>query len=185
MNLDEAKKILGVPFKNNADFIYITISQLGLKKDAKILDVGTGNGTMAIILALQGYRIITGEPEGDNWANWRSAAQKVNVEGFITFKYFNAENLPFESASFDAVFIFGTLHHIDDKYAAMKEILRVTKKKGIFVIFEHTKKGIENIRERLPSHPDAIDPKDYTENLPISLEIIESKTINAYIYKKI
>ena len=184
MNLEKALELLGEEISRNAVFISEVIDTLNLKKDAKILDIGTGRGTMAILLALKGYHVITGEPEGDDWADWRSSAKKVGVEDLITFKYLNAEELPFSKAEFDAIFVYGSFHHIKDKISALKEFSRVVKQNGIIIIFEFTPEGIEEIRKTFPSHADAVDPRDYTKKMPLTLNIIEHGNINAYIYKK-
>ena len=184
MDLEKIKKILGEEFRFNSDFILEVIERLNIRKDAKILDIGTGQGVMTICLALNGYHVITGEPEGENWANWRRSAKKVGVEDLITFKYFKAENLPFTNAEFDAIFIYISFHHIDDKDKALKECIRVVKKNGIIIIFELTPKGVEEVRKRYPFHPDAVDPRTYTKSLPLNIEVIEHRNINAYIFKK-
>ncbi len=150
----------------------------------KILDIGTGRGTMAIMLALKGYHVITGEPEGHDWADWRSSAKKVGVENLITFKHLNAEQLPFSNSEFDAIFVYVSFHHINDKISALKEFFRVAKQHGIIVIFELTPEGVEEVRMSFPSHANAVDPRDYTKNTSYSLNIIEHGNINAYIYKK-
>ena len=184
MNLEEVKDILGEEFSYNADFINEVIDILNLKKDAKILDIGTGRGVMAIFLALKGYHVVTGEPEGHNWADWRSSAKKVGVEELITFKHLNAEELPFTDAQFNTIFVYGSFHHINDKISALKEFIRVVKQNGIIIIFEFTPEGIEEIRKTFPSHADAVDPRDFTKEMPLTLKIIEHGNINAYIYKK-
>jgi len=184
MDLEEAKNILSAQFFTYADFLYKTVEDLNLNKSAKILDIGTGFGTMSIILALQDYKVITGEPEGHHWSNWRDAARKVSVEDLITFKPFRAEKLPFERNIFDAVFCYTSLHHIDDKQLAMTEFNRVTKNTGVIIIFELTPKGVKRIQEFLPSHPEAINPIDFSQDLPLELEIKRTEYINAYKYKK-
>ena len=184
MNLEEVKEILGEEFSNNAEFINEVIVYLCLKKNAKLLDIGTGRGTMAILLALKGYHVITGEPEGDDWADWRRTAKKVGVEDLITFNYLNAEELAFPETKFDAIFVYGSFHHIPDKISALKEFIRVAKQDGLIIIFEFTPEGVEEIRKSFPSHADAVDPRDYTKNMSLTLEIIEHGNINAYIYKK-
>lgn len=184
MNLEEVKEILGEEFSYNAEFISEVIETLNLKKNARILDIGTGHGTMAILLALKGYHVITGEPEGHDWADWRDSAKKVGVEDLITFKYLNAEELPFPNTEFDAIFVYGSFHHIGDKVAALKEFIRVVKQDGTTIIFEFTPEGIEEIRKTFPSHADAVDPRDYSKNLPLTLDVTEHGNINAYIYKE-
>jgi ubiquinone/menaquinone biosynthesis C-methylase UbiE len=139
---------------------------------------------MAILLALHGYKVITGEPEGHKWSNWEESAKKLSLEDQITFKSLRAENLPFESKLFDAVFCLTSLHHIDDKSQAMKEFLRVTTEEGVIVIFELNHEGVRVVRERMSSHPEAINPKDYSKDLPFSITFKEGKFIDAYIYKK-
>ncbi len=138
---------------------------------------------MAITLALHGYRVITGEPKDAKWADWRSRAKIANVEEKITFKPFYAENLPFEDNSFDAVFLYTSLHHIEDKPRAMKEIMRVIKDDGFLIIIELTEKGVELIRQRHINHPDAVNPMEFTQDFQFDEMIKESTYLKAYIYR--
>ena len=184
MNLKEAIKLLDKEFRYNADFISGIIESLNMDKNAKILDIGTGRGVMAINLALHGYYVITGEPEEHKWADWRTAAKKVNVEKLIEFTPLRAENLPFEDLSFDVIFFYVSFHHISDKYRTLKECVRVIKKQGLIIIIELTPNGIKEVRKSYPSHTDAVDPRNYVVNLPLSIQLIESPTINAYIFKR-
>jgi len=64
------------------------------------------------------------------------------------------------------------------------EFIRVTKDKGLIVISEFNPSGIEIVRQRRPSHPDAVNPEDFSRDLPLSLEVKKGRYINAYIYKK-
>lgn len=67
MSLDKLKEVIIHEFTSDIDFIDDSIKKLKpfLDMDSKILDVGTGFGIMAIILALNGYDVLTGEPEED------------------------------------------------------------------------------------------------------------------------
>ena len=184
MNIEHFKEILGERFSRDADFLSSFVTQLNLPKDSKILDVGTGWGTMAIILALHGFKIITGEPEGTSWADWRSSAKKVNVEDLIEFKPLNAEKLPFIEGEFDIIFLYTTFHHIGDKVRAFGELLRVLGPKGLLIIIELTDEGVKMVRETYRMHPDVVDPRDYVTDLNLQVEITESKYLNAYMYRK-
>ena len=59
----EFKNIWGREWSHDIDFVSKVIHHLKLEKDCKILDIGTGQGIMAVNLALNGYEVITGEPE--------------------------------------------------------------------------------------------------------------------------
>jgi len=189
MEVKEVKKLLGPEFSFIFDIINPVVQDLKLEKDAKILDVGTGKGRMAITLALNNYKVLTGEPESDNSEyakqDWLEDAKKVKVDHLITFKPFNAEKMPFEDKLFDAIFIMGALHHIDDKASTIKEYIRTIKTNGVICIFEPTSKGIKIIRKEFPTHPDAVDPRDYTQNFPLLVEIKKNFMFNAFIFKKL
>jgi ubiquinone/menaquinone biosynthesis C-methylase UbiE len=187
MEFEEAKKHLSAQFNVIADTLNDIVQNLKLKPDSKLLDIGTGRGLMAITLALNNYKVITGEPEDDESIyakkDWQNDAKKVGIDHLITFKHFNADNLPFDDISFDAVFIYGSFHHIESKYYAVKECLRVLKKKGSLCIIEPSEKMIKRIRKINPDHPDAVDPRNFIKELPLSVEIIEKDLANAYILK--
>ena len=93
--------------------------------------------------------------------------------------------MPFDNASFDAIFLYATFHHIGNKKLALNEFLRVMKPKGILIIIELTDKGVEVVRKHWKGHPDAVDPRAYAKDLVFEVKVIESKYLNAYIYSRI
>ena len=101
MDADELREVLGNEFGFIFNEITPVIQNLTLEKDAKILDVGTGMGRMAILLAIHGYNVVTGEPENDQSEHtkqdWLGSAKKAGVDHLITYSPFNAENMPFVS----------------------------------------------------------------------------------------
>jgi ubiquinone/menaquinone biosynthesis C-methylase UbiE len=111
-------------------------------------------------------------------------AKKVNVDHLISFVHFNAENTAFENEFFDAIFLWGSLHHIENRNSAFKEFVRITKPKGIICISEPTPKGVEVMRKRFPSHPDAVDPRPLAKNYNLSMQVKNSPLFDIFIFKK-
>jgi ubiquinone/menaquinone biosynthesis C-methylase UbiE len=184
MIFKELEKVLGNKSSLNVNFIIQVINSINLEKDAKILDIGTGKGLMAISIASIGYYVITGEPEDHKWADWRTNVKKLKLNHLIEFRPLRAENLPFEDLSFDAIFLYNSFHHIPEKSITFEECIRVLKKKGVLIILELNPRGVEQVRKRHPSHCDAVDPREYSKNFALSEQLIEGPTINAYIFEK-
>ncbi|MFX1371086.1 MAG: class I SAM-dependent methyltransferase [Promethearchaeota archaeon] len=189
MEKEQMKDVLENEFSSIFDIINPVVQDLKLDKNAKILDVGTGKGRMAITLALNNFKVLTGEPENDNSEhakqNWLENAKSFNVDHLITFKPFNAEEMPFEDESFDAIFVMGALHHMDDSASAFKECVRTIKPNGVICIFEPTRKRIKIARKKFPTHPEAVDPIDYARNFHLSIQIKKNPMFNAFIFNKI
>jgi SAM-dependent methyltransferase len=166
------------------------LRELDLPPDAAILDVGTGKGNFAIFLASQGYRVLTGEPSTDNshyaGRDWALNAGKAGVLDRIRFQHFDAGDLPFEAASFDAVFFFGVLHHIGESLRrdVFREALRVLKQNGAVVFFEPRTEMLRKIWVDDPGHPPAVNPSDYLPGPGIVERRIEGALMDVFIYRK-
>ncbi|MEI9811646.1 MAG: class I SAM-dependent methyltransferase [Acidobacteriota bacterium] len=167
----------------------LALQEIGLSPNARVLDVGTGKGNFAIYLASQGYRVTTGEPNTDTtiYANrpWRENARKAGVLDRIQFQSFDAHRLPFPDRSFDAVFFFGVLHHIDEavRPKVFREALRVTKEDGAVVFFEPRHAMLEKIWVDDPTHPLAADPSLYLPDNAPQEKGIEGILMDVFIYR--
>ena len=188
MNFNKAKERIGGRYKVIGDSLNHIVINLNLPKNARILDIGTGDGKMAITLALNGFKVITGEPEDDDSKyakkNWLENAKKVGAEDLITFSPIRAENLSYENESFDAIFMYGTLHHVNHIETSLKECLRVLKKKGVICLIEPNNEMINHIKKKNPNHPDAVDPTDLIKDFFVNINIIKEPNVIGYIIKK-
>ena len=164
----------------------MAIEALGLSPGANVLDVGTGEGRFASFLALQGMNVLTGEPASDTThyagKDWSSTATKLGVRDKIRFEAFDASNMPFDDSTFDGVFFFGVLHHVDEaaRKAVVEEAMRVAKSGVVYL--EPSPALLEKVWEKDPDHPLAADPNTYLSSESQPTVPISGQLMDIYIY---
>jgi demethylmenaquinone methyltransferase / 2-methoxy-6-polyprenyl-1,4-benzoquinol methylase len=102
------------------------VSRLELGPDARVLDVATGTGAVALELVGQYGCSVVGvdrSPEMLAVARRRVAAQELAAN--IELLEGRAETLPFADASFDALTVTYLLRYVDDPAATIRELARV------------------------------------------------------------
>lgn len=96
----------------------------------RVLDVGCGRG--ATSKAIKKYR-----PDLEIWAIdiGRDSLEQAKEEPCgVNFVYGDAHKIPFPDNTFDAVFTFDVMEHLDDPARAISEIKRVLKKGGTLAL---------------------------------------------------
>jgi demethylmenaquinone methyltransferase/2-methoxy-6-polyprenyl-1,4-benzoquinol methylase len=96
----------------------------------RILDVATGTGMVALALAARGADVTALDQSEAMLSVARSRRLPEAAGGGITFVTGEAEHLPFEDASFDALTFTYLLRYVDDPTATLGELARVVKPGG-------------------------------------------------------
>ena len=158
------------------------IDQVGAFSRKEVLDLGCGTGTLVRILAeRQPDAIITGL-DSDRNALEQAKSKLENTSSCVSLRQGFAQDMPFESATFDIVISSLFFHHLtrQQKLEALKEIQRVLKpggklhladwgrplsalQRGLFFLvqcldgFETTQDSVEGALPRLISEAGFVD----------------------------
>ncbi|MBH8556129.1 3-demethylubiquinone-9 3-O-methyltransferase [Nostocaceae cyanobacterium CENA357] len=97
----------------------------------KVLDVGCGGGLTCEFMAKRGVSVTGLDQSLESLKVAQDHANKNNLD--INYKYGFAENLPFDSNSFDIITCVDVLEHVADLRQVISEIHRVLKPNGLFL----------------------------------------------------
>ena len=139
-----------------------------------VLDIATGTGDLAINLAETNAEKIIGLDISNGMLEiGKQKIKKKNLESKIEMVLGDSENMPFEDNTFDAITVAFGIRNFETLEKGLKEILRVLKPDGTFVILE-------------TSMPDKTPFKQgynfYTKNILPLIGRMFSKDRSAYKY---
>ena len=130
---DPLTRLLGVDAAR-ADLI----GQAELRSGMRVLEIGCGTGSLSIAVKRDHPQVeVVGlDPDAKALARAARKAERAGVN--ISLEQGFADALPFEAASFDAVFSSLMLHHLegDDQAAALREVKRVLRPGGSFHLLD-------------------------------------------------
>jgi demethylmenaquinone methyltransferase / 2-methoxy-6-polyprenyl-1,4-benzoquinol methylase len=110
---------------------HFLVSRLDVGPNARVLDVATGTGAVALELVRQHGCSVVGidrSPEMLAVAHERVAARGLGER--IELQEGRAETLPFPDGSFDALTVTYLLRYVDDPAATIRELARVVRPGG-------------------------------------------------------
>ncbi|MFP4441082.1 MAG: SAM-dependent methyltransferase [Chloroflexaceae bacterium] len=125
-------------------FTDLMIRHMPLQPGQRMLDVGCGTGQPAVRLAqatggsVVGITINRMQVERAN-----ARAQAAGVSDRVRFEFANAMELPYADASFNAVWAFESLFHMPDRAQVLREMARVVRPGGRFLIADLVEADIE------------------------------------------
>lgn len=114
------------------------VNLLTVRKPQNILDVATGTGDLALLLAEKlNPKSIKGLDLSEGMlAVGREKVKRNNRQKNIEMILGDGENLPFDDEKFDAVTVAFGVRNFENLTKGLKEILRVLKKDGTLLILE-------------------------------------------------
>lgn len=144
-------------FKQSEEFIETLKLLKQYQPNAKkILDIGSGNGISAVAFALEGYDVVTIEPDTSDTVGAgaiRKLKTHYNLTNLEVYEAY-AEELQLPNESFDIVYARQCMHHAYDLEKFVAEASRVTKKNGLFItIRDHVIFNEKDKEWFLENHP--------------------------------
>ena len=146
--------------KNKIDHI---IKKLNLKPNQKVLDIGSGWGSLAIEIAKQSKCEVTGITLSENQLNYsKNKAKEENLENQVNFKLLDYR---FLKEKFDRVVSVGMFEHVGRKFykTFFKQVSNLLKDDGLALI--HTIGSVNEPRDPQPWISKYIFPGGYTPSM--------------------
>lgn len=107
------------------------------KNPNTILDIATGTGDLAILMATTNAKEIIGADISEGMMEvGRKKVTEKNLDGRVQLVYGDSEKLPFADNYFDAITVAFGIRNFETLEKGLADILRVLKPGGIFVILE-------------------------------------------------
>ena len=146
--------------KNKIDHI---IKKLNLKPNQKVLDIGSGWGSLAIEIAKQSKCEVTGITLSENQLEYsKNKAKEENLENQVNFKLLDYR---FLKEKFDRVVSVGMFEHVGRKFYKIffKQVSNLLKDDGLALI--HTIGSVKEPRDPQPWISKYIFPGGYTPSM--------------------
>ena len=169
--LDENRQYSCAYFKNDNDTleqaqnnkIHHIIKKLNIQPDQKVLDIGSGWGTLALAIAKETRASVTGITLSENQFEYsKNKAKEMNLSNQVEFKLIDYRQL---NEKFDRVVSVGMFEHVGRKFykTYFNKVFKLLNEKGIALI--HTIGSSMPPRDPQPWIQKYIFPGGYTPSL--------------------
>ena len=138
-----------------------TIKIADIKPGEDVLDLASGTGDLALRIADKvgpDGSVVVSDINSSMLAGAKEKFSKRDVTAQITFVEADAEELPFDDASFDLVTISFGMRNVTNKSRSMAEILRVLRPGGRLLILEFSRPVAAPVRPFYDAYSFAVIP---------------------------
>jgi len=153
----------------------LAVEQLDIPEQSTIVDVGCGTGSALRYAAakVKNGNLIGIDPVPRMIEIAKDITKKTEINNQIIFKVGSAEDLPVEDSLADIVFAFDSIDHWKDIQQGLKEILRILKPGGRFIIVKDlsvpgAKKALNGLEHKLGTARFAIGTKEIIKTDEVS-----------------
>jgi ubiquinone/menaquinone biosynthesis C-methylase UbiE len=163
-------------FTGKPDFRQEILSELELKPEARVLEVGVGTGANVPYLRADAdfYGLDL------SWGMLRKCQRNLRQwKGHAHLFQGEAERLPFKVEAFDCVYHVGGINFFTDKVRAIREMIWVARSGTKIVIVDETEKTVREIYQRTPVIRKSFEPGTEKIRCPIDLIPEEMKEVEA------
>jgi demethylmenaquinone methyltransferase/2-methoxy-6-polyprenyl-1,4-benzoquinol methylase len=108
------------------------VSRVDVSEHDRVLDVATGTGAVALELLWQRRCVVVGVDQSAEML----AVARERLPADVELVRAKADELPFESGSFDALTVTYLLRYVDDPGATLRELARVVRSGGTLASLE-------------------------------------------------
>jgi ubiquinone/menaquinone biosynthesis C-methylase UbiE len=133
-NIYAEKKLLPRIYQDRHNTALAWIRRLGLRKEARILEVGCGAGLMSVELAIDGYTVDAMDATSSMLHITQKNARLQGVKNRIRLQLADVHTLPFEACTFDLVIAIGVIPWLHSERVGFEEMQRVLKPGGYLLI---------------------------------------------------
>jgi ubiquinone/menaquinone biosynthesis C-methylase UbiE len=131
---NEYDKTLGKMARHHK-LLELAVKLSGVKDDDKVLDVGCGTGLLSLKFIKKTNCSVVGIDNSEEMLSiFRKKIAKFSLNRRIICRFGDASSLKFENNAFDVIASTVTLHHLKNKYPAIKKIYNILKPGGRFIL---------------------------------------------------